>query len=179
MTDWADALVDLLQKRGLALRRYAVLLSGNENEADDLLQEALARIFAGRGYKVGPQALEAYLCKTMANLVIDSGRRRQRWLKVRHRFATPAHDEGRTTDASVDRLEAHASLAMLSPQQRVCSVLRYYDDLTVPEIAARLGLAEGTVKRHLSDAARRLAVLLRTSREGGDNDERQFGRTRS
>ncbi|GAA2018016.1 SigE family RNA polymerase sigma factor [Catenulispora yoronensis] len=179
MTDWADTLVDLLQARGLALRRYAVLLCGNEHDADDLLQEALARLFAGRGYKVGPQGLEAYLCKIMANLVIDTGRRHQRWLKVRHRFAMPTHDEGRTAEASAERMDARASLETLSPQQRVCAVLRYYDDLTVPEIATRLGLAEGTVKRHLSDAARRLAEQLRTPEEGGENGDRQLGRTRS
>ncbi|GAA1978309.1 RNA polymerase sigma factor [Catenulispora subtropica] len=178
MTDWADALVDLLQVRGLALRRYAVLLSGSEDEADDLLQEALARIFAGRGYKAAPESLEAYLCKTMANLVIDAGRRRQRWLRVRHRFAVPVHDGGRMAETTADRLDTRASLATLSPQQRVCAVLRYYDDLTVPEIAARLGLAEGTVKRHLADAARRLAVLLRTSGEGGENGGRRLGRAR-
>jgi RNA polymerase sigma factor (sigma-70 family) len=172
VTDWAEAMVDLLQVRGLALKRYATLLSGSEHEADDLLQEALVRVFAGRGYKVGPQALEAYLCRTMTNLVIDSRRRGQRWARVRHRFATPARDDGRLAETSADRLDARASLATLSPQQRVCAVLRYYDDLTVPEIADRLGLAEGTVKRHLSDAARRLAVLLRTSRAAEGAEER-------
>lgn len=172
MTDWADTMVDLLQARGLALRRYAVLLSGSEHEADDVLQDALLRVFAGRGYKVGPEALEAYLYRTMANLVIDSRRRGQRWQRVRHRFATPLSDEagGRLAETSADRVDVRTSLALLSPQQRVCAVLRYYDDLTVPEIAARLDLAEGTVKRHLADAVRRLEILMRASREGGGRD---------
>jgi RNA polymerase sigma-70 factor (ECF subfamily) len=111
VTDWADALVELLQARGLALRRYAVLLGGSEYEADDLLQEALARVFAGRGHRAGPESLEAYLHKTMANLVIDAGRRRQRWVRVRHRFAAPAHDGGRLAETSADRLDTRASLA--------------------------------------------------------------------
>ncbi|MEK8226011.1 sigma factor-like helix-turn-helix DNA-binding protein [Oerskovia sp. M15] len=44
------------------------------------------------------------------------------------------------------------ALAGLTPRQRACVVLRYYEDLTVPRIAEELGCAEGTVKRHLSDA---------------------------
>jgi RNA polymerase sigma-70 factor (ECF subfamily) len=39
-------------------------------------------------------------------------------------------------------------------------VLRYYDDLTVSEIADRMGLADGTVKRYLSLAVTRLEALL-------------------
>jgi RNA polymerase sigma-70 factor (ECF subfamily) len=39
-------------------------------------------------------------------------------------------------------------------------VLRFYDDLTVPEIARRLDLSDGAVKRYLSDALKRLGPLL-------------------
>lgn len=42
--------------------------------------------------------------------------------------------------------------------------MRFYDDLTVPQIAAQLGLADGTVKRYLADASARLASVL------GDQD---------
>ena len=39
-------------------------------------------------------------------------------------------------------------------------MLRFYDDLTVPEIAGRLGLSDGTVKRYLSDGIGALERLL-------------------
>lgn len=39
-------------------------------------------------------------------------------------------------------------------------VLRFFDDLTIPQIGARLGLAEGSVKRYLHDATAKLAPLL-------------------
>jgi RNA polymerase sigma factor (sigma-70 family) len=39
-------------------------------------------------------------------------------------------------------------------------VLRYYEDLSVLEIADQLGCAEGTVKRHLADARTKLATQL-------------------
>ena len=39
-------------------------------------------------------------------------------------------------------------------------VLRFYDDLTVPEIARRLAVSDGTVKRYLFDAIGQLESLL-------------------
>ena len=48
----------------------------------------------------------------------------------------------------------------LSPRQRACVVLRFYEDLSLAEVAAYLGCSEGTVKRHLSDAMTRLSDLV-------------------
>lgn len=172
MADWEDAVVELMQTRGIALKRYARLLTGDEHEADDVLQEALLRVFSGRGYRVKQEGLESYLHTVMANLVVDSRRRGQRWLRVRHKVATSVQSDDSLAESSADRQDAKAALAALSPQQRACSILRYYDDLSVPEIAARLGLAEGSVKRYLSDAARRLAVLMSASAKGGGGDVR-------
>ena len=51
--------------------------------------------------------------------------------------------EGRVTlegrPAELDRADIHAALRRLTPRERACIVLRHYEDLTVPEIAARLG----------------------------------------
>jgi RNA polymerase sigma factor (sigma-70 family) len=52
------------------------------------------------------------------------------------------------------------ALKDLSPRQRACVVLRYYEDLPVAQIASALGLGEGTVKRYLSEAMTRLAASL-------------------
>lgn len=52
------------------------------------------------------------------------------------------------------------ALATLSPRERTCVVLRFYEDLTVPAIAADLSLSVGTVKRYLSDPVRRLEGAL-------------------
>ena len=52
------------------------------------------------------------------------------------------------------------ALASLSPRERACVVLRFYDDLTVPALADRLGISGGAAKRYLSDALHRLAGLL-------------------
>ena len=60
----------------------------------------------------------------------------------------------------VERDDVTAALAGLPAEQRAAVVLRYYEDLTVPEVADRMGLGEGTVKRYLSLATRRLEDRL-------------------
>jgi RNA polymerase sigma-70 factor (ECF subfamily) len=52
------------------------------------------------------------------------------------------------------------ALAHLSPRERACVVLRYFDDLTVADIASELSLSTGATKRYLSDGAAKLRTLL-------------------
>jgi RNA polymerase sigma factor (sigma-70 family) len=59
-----------------------------------------------------------------------------------------------------------AALGTLSPRQRACVVLRFYEDLPVAGVAAALGLGEGTVKRYLSEAMTRLAERLSPAESG-------------
>ena len=59
-----------------------------------------------------------------------------------------------------------AQLDALSPRERACIVLRYYEDLKVDDIADRLGISAGAVKRYLSDAHAKLADAL--ARHEGD-----------
>lgn len=159
MAAWEQVLDDLVQVRGHALARYAALLTGSRAEAEDLLQEALVRCFG----QVRPLrdiiAAETYVRRAMLNVFLDGHRRRERWTGVRHLIARPEHVESPEV-AAADRVSVESALASLRPRLRACVVLRFYDDLTVAEIAQRLGLAEGTVKRYLSDAVGRLEDVL-------------------
>ena len=56
--------------------------------------------------------------------------------------------------------EVLASLAALSPQQRAVVHLTYWEDLTPHAVAARLGVSDGTVRRQLARARKRLREVL-------------------
>lgn len=157
---WAEVLERLVRERRAALVRYAALLTGGDlRDADDLVQEALVRTFS-RGRPLREvAAAESYVRQAILRVFLDQYRRRTHWHRLQHLVGTPAQvaSAASATETGVD---VRAALATLRPRLRACVVLRFYDDLTVPEIADRLGLAPGTVKRYLSDAADALEALL-------------------
>lgn len=167
---WERSLVALVEQRGPALSRYAYLLCGDSTEAADLVQEALLRTFGRLRTSTHIDTLEGYVRQAILHVYVDGRRRQSRWARLRHLLAGQATQES-AEQAVVEREGIRSGLAGLSPRQRACVVLRYYDQLTVPQIAARLNCAEGSVKRHLSDALARLARQL-DAPEGRDAHER-------
>lgn len=157
MASWEPMLERLMRERSPRLLAYASLLTGSDAEAADVLQEALVKTFSrGRRFQDIAQA-EAYTRRAIATVVIDAARsRKSRKAREARQWSgdvAPATD----TEASLD---VRRALAILSPRERACIVLRFYDDLTVAQIALRLGLAEGSVKRYVADASAKLAAVL-------------------
>ncbi len=156
-----DVLGVLARERGRALFGYAYVLCGDVRTAEDLVQDALVRTFAR--LRAGTDVLdaEAYVRAAVLRGHLDAIRRRARWTAVRHLLHVPGDDEVRDPAGAVATGSAvQAALATLAPQERVAVVLRHVEDLTVPEVADRMGLAAGTVKRYLSTASAKLADRL-------------------
>lgn len=153
----------LVRERRRALTAYAFLLCSDLREAEDLVQDALVSVFAGRRPPREVDALEAYVRRTIRNTYIDGFRRRRRWAAMRHLHATPdtqPPSELATSDHVPARVDVQRALGALGARERTCVILRFFDDLTVPQIAAELDLSPGSVKRYLSDAVGRLEALL-------------------
>ncbi|GAB4084677.1 SigE family RNA polymerase sigma factor [Myceligenerans cantabricum] len=182
MPQWDKELADLMMHRGPALNGYAYLLCGDRHQAEDLVQEALVRTFSRfrrpaspRVADAGPgtqafgaesgtgfdpaMGIERYVKRAMTNIYVDGFRRRSRWFGIQHLLA----DDGRARSpehAAAAKADIEAALARLSPRQRAVVVLRHFEDMTVPQISATLGIAQGTVKRHLSDAMSALQDVM-------------------
>ncbi len=166
MSGWRDTLDVLMRERGRALFGYAYMLAGSREDAEDLFQEALVRTFrTGRPLR-SVDAAHAYVKRAIATASIDGGRRagaRPRTvpadaddLRARgHRMTTPDHSA--LVDDAVD---LHAALLTLSPRERACIVLRHLEAQPVAEVAHTLGLAQGTVKRYLSDGIGKLRAAM-------------------
>ena len=165
MDGWEQTLAVLASGRGAALKRHAFLLCGDAAGADDLVQEALVRAFSRPLRVPRPGAAEAYVRVIMVNLFVDGARRNSRWRRLAP-LLRPAEVAPDPADRVSDRDAVLTALRSLSPRQRACVVLRYYEDLPVAEVAAVLGVAEGTVKRYLSEAMAHVAVLLSGAESG-------------
>jgi RNA polymerase sigma-70 factor (sigma-E family) len=159
MESWKQTLAELAGDRLMSLKRQAFLLCGDESQAEDLVQDVLVRAFARPLRTPRPGAAEAYVRVIMVNLFIDGARRRSRWNRTAP-LLTGTETVADPADQVLDRDVMLTALNDLSPRQRACVVLRYYQDLPVARVASALGVAEGTVKRYLSEAMTRLAVRL-------------------
>lgn len=138
-----------------ALLRTAYLLTGNQSDAEDLVQTAL--MHAVPTWHALTTSPDAYVKRAMVNANIS------RWRRVRGREVLHADpDTGlvvQATDvaASVDVVRA---LQQWSPRQRAVVVLRYYEDYSEQQIADTLRISAGTVKSTAHDALKRLQGLL-------------------
>jgi RNA polymerase sigma-70 factor (sigma-E family) len=157
--DWELVVAELVAERGDALLRYARLLTGSPDDAADLVQDALVRTFGRLRNGFTVESAEAYVRRAILNASLDRGRRVSLWRRVAPTQFVP--DEQPPADDLTDlRLDVHEELQKLTPRERACLVLRYYDDLKVDDIATTLGISPGTVKRYLSDGLAKMAIAL-------------------
>jgi len=133
--------------------RFATGLVG-PFDASDIVTESCLRAFRSSGW--GDVANHrAYLYRTVLN---EARSQHRSTLRRRIREMRTASSEiSVPVEVDVDVLSA---VNKLSVQQRASVVLTYWEDLTPAEVASRLGIAEGSVKRHLARARARLKELL-------------------
>jgi RNA polymerase sigma-70 factor (ECF subfamily) len=156
MVTWEPVAEQLLEQRGARLVAYAAMLVAHDGDAEDLVQDAVIKCFSRRRPVATVGEAEAYTRRAMQTIVIDRARARG----VRRRAADRAFArQPRTSDLDAG-LDVRRALRALTPREQVCIVMRYFDDLPVAQIAERLELADGTVKRYISNATIRLAPLL-------------------
>ncbi|MEN0130508.1 MAG: sigma-70 family RNA polymerase sigma factor [Brevundimonas sp.] len=170
MSDWEHVLDDLVRLRGPALVRHAYLLTGDVTAAEDLVQDAIVATFARRSRVRTPAAIEGYVRRAILTTYIDGYRRSRRWRDARHLLVRSDSVHG-PESAVGDRADVVAALRTLAPRVRACVVLRFYEDLTVSEIAEQLGLSDGAVKRYLSDGMRALEAQLGPVRDRREPEE--------
>jgi len=152
-----------LADRADRLMRTAVLLTGNDDAAQDLLQTALERM-VGR-WRTFDGDPDAYLRRTLYNLAADGFRRRGR-LQRKMLLLRPVTEPSADPTAEVDLRDALVRLMLqLPPKQRAVLVLRYWEQLSEAEAAAVLGWAEGTVKSATSRGLQRFRELAESWRQ--------------
>lgn len=156
--DFLDALVPLRPD----LHRYCLRLTGDVWDAEDLVQDALLRVFALLGkIDADLENPRAYLLRTATHVWIDRVRRRERERGVVAEAAAEpmlaaAGDRGPAQTASV-RDAAGVLLERLAPRERAAVLLKDVFDLSLDETASILKTSTGAVKAALHRGRERLA----------------------
>ena len=162
--DRAAAFSELAEHHLADSYRLAALILGDRAAAEDATHDAFVAAWKSWGSLRDPARFEAWFGRILVNVCRDRLRRSRRHGVTDlsdELLAAPAN--GDIAAAAADRDAVGRGLARLDPDRRIVLVLRYYRDLPVEEIAARVGVPAGTVKSRLHYALRDLGVAL----EGG------------
>ena len=144
---------EIYRKHADDLVRFATGLVG-PFDAPDVVTDACLRSFSAPGWGTVANH-RAYLYRAVLNHARSHHRSTLRRRVREMRAAVP--EAGHTPDVDVDVLDA---VDRLSVRQRAVVVLTYWEDLPPSEVAARLDISEGSVKRHLNRARSRLREQL-------------------
>ena len=163
-----DAFRELVDRHSRTMFKTAYRLTGNEADADDLVQEALLRAYRKLDRFDGRSQFSTWLYRITVNCGMDLMRKKSR------RNARAAMDEGvvldsvATEDPRPDRLAlsgeigraVESVLGTLSPMERAAFVLRHFEGRSIAEIGGLLGARTGATKHAIFRAVKKLRAAL-------------------
>lgn len=145
--------------RGRTMARSAFLLTGDMGRAEELVQDALLKVWPRWSRITAAGDPEAYVRRVIYTSYVSWWRRRRVGtvpLDQVNENDRPAHVDN---DAAELRLDMLRALGTLPRQQRAVVVLRLFEDRSERETAEILGCSVGTVKSHTSRALTKLRAL--------------------
>jgi RNA polymerase sigma-70 factor (sigma-E family) len=138
-----------------ALLRFGRALTGSEDAAADLVQDALERALLHWNRIESRDDPEGYVRRIMVNRNISL------WRKFGRETPTDRlPDRGLDTEPSDPDRAMWRAIQQLPPRQRAVIALRYYEDLSEAQIAEVLGCSVGTVKSQASKAMSKLRQMI-------------------
>jgi RNA polymerase sigma-70 factor (sigma-E family) len=144
-----------------ALRRAAVVLSGDWHDAENLVQDTLIKVYVEWRRIRSMDDIDAYVKRMLINTFLDNRRRSRH---MREAIAGDLPEAPLDSPYPLeDQLEVRQALGTLETSQRAILLLRFYGDLSIEETAQVLRCSEGNVK---SETARGLAALQRALTAG-------------
>ncbi len=162
-----EAFDELVRRTYLDTLALARRLSGNEDDARDIVQDAYLRAYRGIRQFRGDARFSTWLYRITANCAATFHERRRRHLTAsideqlpEVADTAPDRDPELRAAAAVLRRDVEAAVRRLPERLRTVLVLRDVYDLAHDEIAEALGITEGAAKVRLHRARRRLRELV-------------------
>jgi RNA polymerase sigma-70 factor (ECF subfamily) len=165
----SSAFQALVERHRSMVYRVAYQFAGNHYDAEDIAQEVFIKVYRSLDKFRQDAQLSSWMYRIVMNACIDHRRRSHPsgtapfGEEAEHRLMNTVEE----TPGPEDRAYAgelgevlEAEINRLPQGQRVVFIMRHHQGLKLGEIAAALGLAEGTVKRQLHAAVHRLRTAL-------------------
>ena len=171
-----SAFQTLVEQHRAMVYRVAFQFAGNHYDAEDITQDVFIKVYRSLpGFRQDAQ-FTSWMYRIAMNACIDHRRRQPPAAVVPITTAGAADADPWTVDTVEERPGPEtcayagelgsvldAAIGRLPEGQRLVFVMRHHEGLKLVEIAAALGLAEGTVKRQLHAAVHRLRAALRAA----------------
>jgi RNA polymerase sigma-70 factor (ECF subfamily) len=169
-----DVFLALVERHRRYMYNLALRLTGNEQDAKDVVQESLLHAFLHLDRFEGRADLRTWLNRILVNCALDHLRGTRRRPDVAD--PRPISDVADIVSSSPnpERLAASAdwrrlvSAAMegMSPLERVTFALRHFEGRSISEIAQTVGIGHNAAKQHIFRAVRKLRLALNTEWTG-------------
>ncbi len=156
-----DAFRLLVERYGRSVFRLGYRLTGNEQDAEDVVQETFLRAFRQLDKYDGRASFHTWIYRIASNYSLDL-------LRARRRTETPEPESLVSTETSADRRvlseqigdRLRQAMDDLSSQERSAFVLRHYEGLSIEEIGGVLGIAQSATKNSIFRAVQKLRRYL-------------------
>lgn len=146
-----ERFISLVKAEQEPLRRFLLgLCCGDDALADDIAQDALVRAYVASGGFLGLSKFSTWLFRIAYNCYIDHCRKPGRDYAALESNEAMAVPSGDTSDASFRYQQLYQALERIPQKEKAAIVLFYFEDKSIKEISAILGIPSGTVKYHLS-----------------------------
>lgn len=167
-----DGFRTLVERHSRTLFRLAYRITGNEADAEDVVQESFIRAYRGLSQYDGRATFQAWMNRIASNYALDllAAKKRRNWEQIdgdeHHAGALeslPAESPTPERLAHSGELRQHmeAALGGLTDLERATFVLRHFEGLSLEEIGSTMGINLNSVKQGVFRAVQKLRVALR------------------
>lgn len=163
-------LSDIYESKYSSFLAYAMSKLGSKQDAEDVVNEAFARVLRANPDLDVPEALAGYVRSAVHNEINRRGSQNSRE-RLEQATGDPADLEATLRDRSkplenrvTDEITVGLAIQLLSPREQQVIALRHLEDVSEKDTAARLNVQVGAVKRYRADAVKKIQAALRTQR---------------
>ena len=161
-----QAFDQLVRKYQSPVRRFFLNQTlGDEQLSDDLAQETFIKAYVNITKFRGMSSFSTWLMRIAYNVFYDQVRSKHQTDDIEE-SPTVMRQTAQTGDSNI-KMDVHAAMALLKPDERTCITLQLIDGYPIDEISKITGIAENTVKSHLKRGKDKMANYLRENGYGG------------